>query len=145
MKFEKIVKFKMPFDKRDTDPKKNYGIGALIIWFILKKGQSAVQVMISTNSYLNSVIKEYEKDGRDLFSEGKTYDCWDVGYHTTKQQYSGQTKSDCDLLKGGKCYYDGSSLRGSVDKVAENFIEHGEKWVWDYLEEDWNRMFGGDK
>ena len=62
MKFEKIVRFGMPFDKRHKDPKKNCGICALRIWFILKKGEKAVQVMLSTSLYLAATMKEYIKD-----------------------------------------------------------------------------------
>ncbi|MCK5017257.1 MAG: hypothetical protein KAS32_09300 [Candidatus Peribacteraceae bacterium] len=121
MKFEKIVKFGMPFDKRHINPKKNYGIGAFRIWFILKKGEKAVQVMLSTNLYLASTMKEYIKDGRHTIIDDNTFDCWDVGYHSNKPMYEGQDRIDCDLLKKGVCYYDGSSLRGRDDKVAENF------------------------
>ena len=145
MKFERIVKFRLPFDKRHPEPSKNYGISALQIWFVLKKGQKAVQVMISTNSYLNSVIKEYQDMNMDLFTNENTYDCWDVGYHSNIKMYKNQKKHDCDILSGGKCYYDGSSLRGKTDKVAENFLEHGEEWVWKYLEEEWKIVFGGEE
>jgi hypothetical protein len=79
MKFEKIIKTRPPYDKRCDDPSKNYGIGALMLWFILKEGE---------------------------------------------------------------CYYDGSSLRGRDDNIAENYIKHGDNWIWEYLEKEWNRRFG---
>ena len=145
MKFERIVKFNMPFDKRDEDPSKNYGISSLQIWFILKKGEKAVQVLISTNSYLASVQKEYKHkfpDFMERFGDYEGYSCYDVGYHSNKPIYKGQTKMECNILKSAKCYYDGSSLRGKDDRVAENFIKHGEEWVWKYLEDEWNIRFG---
>ena len=141
--FEKIVKFNMPFDKRSKDPKKNYGIGSFRIRFILKKGEKAVQVVISTQLYPAHIIREHIQDCRDLsMLYDKTFDCWEVGYHSNKPMYSGQSKPDCDILKKGSCYYGGSCLRGRDDKVAENFEEHGVDWVWKYLEKYWYETFG---
>lgn len=34
--FEKIVHFSKPYDKRNPDPAKNYGIGGSNCWMILK-------------------------------------------------------------------------------------------------------------
>lgn len=145
MKFEKIVKFSPPFDKRHKNPSKNYGIGALKIWFILKKGEKAVQVLLATNSYPASVIREYQTKHPDMMLREGDYEgwtCYDVGYHSNTPTYKEQTSGSCDLLKKGECYYDGSSLRGKDNKIAENFFLHGEDWVWNYLEKYWNSMFG---
>jgi len=35
-KFERIVRTRPPFDKRNPNPNKNYGIHGVDIWFILK-------------------------------------------------------------------------------------------------------------
>jgi len=147
MKFEKIIKTSAPYDKRNIEPSKNYGIGSLRIWFILKKGEKAVQVLLSTNCYLISTIKEYKRLHPDFltgkYSEGdyEGWTCYDVGYHINTPYFKGQKSTDCDILKKGRCYYDGSSLRGKEDKVAENYINHGDDWVWSYLEKIWNQMF----
>ena len=58
-KFERMTKFLMPFDKRHENPTKDFGISSMRIRFILKKKQQAVQIVISTNCYLQSVVKEY--------------------------------------------------------------------------------------
>jgi hypothetical protein len=146
MKFEKIINIKPPYDKRSSEPGKNYGIGSMQIWFILKKGEKAVQVSISTNSYLQSTIKEYRTTHPtsmvDDFGDYEGYNCWDVGYHSNTPMYKGQTDMDCGLLKNKKCYYDGSGLRGKDDRVAENFLKYGTDWVWKYLEDEWNIVFG---
>ena len=52
-------------------------------------------------------------------------------------------KTDCDMFKGG-CYYDGSALRGSNDKVGEMFLEKGESAIWEYLEKYYKEVFGND-
>jgi len=68
-KFERIVQFGMPFDKRSEDPNKNYGIGAMRIFFILKGRKGAVQIVISTKFYLPSTVDEYIKKGKNLFTD----------------------------------------------------------------------------
>ena len=110
------------------------------IWFKLKKGENFVYVLISTNCYLNSVIDEYNRDGRNLFFEEKTFDCWEVGYGSNKQQYEGQENRSS--VKGKKFYCDASFLRGTDDEVGKNFLEHGEEWIWTYLEQYFKNIFG---
>jgi hypothetical protein len=143
--FEKIIKTKPPFDKRNKKPKGDYGIGSLRFFFILKKGEKAVQVMISTNSYLSSVMKDYSKDGCLFEGDYEGYNCFDVGYHSDVPIFGAQNKSECNILEKGYCYYDGSSLRGINDKVAENYLKNGDEWVWNYLEGIWNEYFGDKK
>jgi len=149
MKFERIVNFSQPFDKRSNDPNKNYGIGSLRIRFILKGKKGAVQILLGANMYLSATINEYNKKGINLFTNYKgddkpVYDCWDVGYHSKKPMYEGQEKMDCDIFKNG-CYYDGSSLRGRDDKVAEMFLEKGEDAIWEYLEKYYYGIFPKSK
>ena len=148
--FEKIVKFSMPYDKRSEIPKKNYGIGAMRIWFILKGKEGAVQVLIGTEFYLPKTVHEYLNSNnsywKDLMvdsdgGEKKPFTCWDVGFHSKKRPDYMETsdKQDCNIL--GKCYYDGSSLRGETDKVAEIFLKEGEEGVWKYLEKYYEEVF----
>jgi len=140
-KFKKLVRFKPPLDKRYPDPEKNYGIRFLTIWFILIGKKGAVQVMLITSCYLNSVIKEYARKGKDLFYNEKTIDCYDVGYHSFKPMFKGQKSMKCDVLEGEKCFYDGSSLKGKRDKVGQMFLEKGEKVIWEYLEKYYKDIF----
>ena len=146
-KFERIVKFGMPFDKRTSNPNTNYGIGSMGIWFILKGKKGAVQVFIATNHYLSETILEYQKDNKNLhyskvFNKPEpTFRCWDVGFHSKKKpKYMEKSQQQkCNII--GKCYYDGSSLRGDKDKVAEKFLEGGEETIWKYLEKYYNKEF----
>ena len=141
MKFERIVKFGMPFDKRSDIPRKNYGISAMRIIFILKGRHGAVQVIMSTSLYTKNVALEHFNKNSDYISKQSTFDCWDVGFHSKKKP-SYMNKSDqqrCNIL--GKCYYDGSSLRGRDDKVAEMFLEKGEEAIWKYLEKYYYEVF----
>ncbi len=149
-KFERIVKFRMPFDKRSTIPGKNYGIGGMQICFILKGRKGAVQVLMGTHFFLPATINEYNEsksksnilktyDGKDQ----EPFDCWDVGYHSIKRPYY-LKKSDkriCDINDCGYCYYDGSSLRGRDDKIVQLFMEKREDGIWDYLEKYYKETF----
>ena len=148
MKFEKIVRTRPPFDKRSDNPSKNYGVGALQIWFILKGKSGAVQIMLGTKLYLAKQMKEWKNQGEKFpyyNDEDECMDCWDVGFHSKKRPEYMDTnqKKDCDIL--GECYYDGSSLRGKTDMVVENYIKHGEKWIWTYLEDYYYNQFPQDK
>lgn len=139
--FEKIVRVSGAFDKRDTDPKKNYGISACRIWFILKGPLGAVQFVIGTNWHLPDVQRENREWQHD-------FDCkydkihpegWDVGYHAHRPMYGDQPEMDCDLFEGGRCYYDGSSLR--ADDWVPKFIEGGTDWLWPELEKEYEERF----
>ena len=65
-----------------------------------------------------------------------------MGFHAKrKPSYKELTdKQNCDIL--GKCYYDGSCLRGDDDGVVDIFINHGEEGIWKYLEKYYNEVFG---
>lgn len=143
-KFERIIQTSPPFDKRSDVSGKNYGVGALQLRFVLKGREGAVQILFGTKLYLAKQMKEWKnKEKNFLFynDDDESIDCWDVGFHSKKKPDYMQIcdKRDCDIL--GKCYYDGSSLRGRDDKVVENYIEHGDEWIWKYLEDYYKSVF----
>jgi hypothetical protein len=142
MSFERITKVRLPFDKRHSDPRKNYGIHGLDVWFILKGKKGATQFMVNVGVYLPHL-----RTGRErLFGEGEI-NGYDVGYHALEPQYEGQEAMDhCDVFEGRKCYYDGSSLRAD-DWAKEIFSirgENPEKRLWEKLEEEYKEMFGDE-
>lgn len=57
-KFDRIKQFGEPWDKRDPDPAKNYGIHGVDIRFVLKGAKGAVQLVIYTNKQLPAVQEE---------------------------------------------------------------------------------------
>lgn len=138
-KLRKIIQIKPPYDKRHKDPKKNYGIGSLSFWMILKGKAGAVQVMFSTALYPIEVMQE--KSFKTDFLCKKTIDVWDVGYHARTPQFESQTSMDCTLLKEKKCYYDGSSIRGNNLGLGELFLEKGEDAIWEFLLEEYKNRF----
>ncbi len=134
-KLERIVKFSKAFDKRDTDPKKNYGIGGVKCWMILKGEKGATQFMFNTSIYLPHVMDELRDKPRSFEPEG-----WDVGYHSYKPIYEDHMPTNnCKVLDGKDCYYDGSSLRGS--EWFKEFVSEGDEHIWKKLEEEYNYRF----
>ena len=149
-KWERIVEFSPAYDKRHPNSRKNYGIGAVLIKFILKKDNKAVQFMLGTDWYLPETIKEYREKGvknwrRTVRLRGEN-DCgisgWDIGYHSPKPMFKGQTSTKCAYIKG-KCYYDGSGLYAQENQ--EILIRKGSEGIWKFLEKHWKETFKKNK
>jgi len=134
-----IVKMKMPFDKRSSDPKKDYGIHSMDIFFITGKDDNYVQFFLNIPWYLDHVAHNLlTRDRLDLSFLGQGYD---VGYHAKHPQYDGQSPMDCDLISTGKCYYDGSSLQAEKwyqDVLQFNNLDE----IWPKLQAEWISRFG---
>jgi hypothetical protein len=64
---------------------------------------------------------------------------WDVGYHCVFDPGYATEMESCDLLPGGRCWYDGTSL-GAKDLQAKMSRE-GETVVWDELREWYDDVF----
>jgi len=145
MKFEQDVRFASAYDKRSSDPKKNYGIGAMLITFFLTGPKGAVQFVISTPWYTpdcrTDSFQMYSKYPFDPNKHLMAPQGWDLGYHSHKPMYEDHTpmSGGCDVL-GGKCYYDGSSL--NADEWIDDFVSGGTEWLWPKMEEFYYEVFG---
>ncbi len=120
------------FDKRDSDPNKNYGIRGMSLRFLVGNELGVVQLLIYTNWQLRHVQEELDRTRSDHVL------CHpmpaDLGYHSPIPQYDGQTRRDsCEYLEGRPCYYDGSGL--NAEPVYWTFVEKGEEAMWKALEE----------
>lgn len=63
----------------------------------------------------------------------------DVGYHSTKQRYEGQTPMDCHVVEG-QCFYDGSGLH--AEHVMREVLDaKGEDALWAYLDDYFAETF----
>lgn len=146
--FERIVEFTPAFDKRSTNPKKDYGIGSMQIRFVLKGKYGAVQFLCGTNIYLPETIEEYKTKGvngrrvnlLDDVNDGSGLRGWDLGYHSPRPTYEGQTIMDENCkYTGGKCYYDGSGL--NAIPFVDVLIREGSEGIWKKLEEYYYQVF----
>ena len=147
-KLEKVIEFTPAYDKRHTNPKKNYGIGAVMIVFVLKGKKGAVSATFGTDWFMESTIKEYREKGNtnlpppivlrgkeDLGVRG-----WDIGVHNPVKQYDSQKERDCPWTKTGKCHYDLSGMR--AEPYGKALIEKGSDEIWKMLEKEYKIQLG---
>lgn len=139
--FERRVVFRPAFDKRSSDPSKNYGIHGVDLAFYLIGPKGAMQFVLYTNWQLPHVQAEFDAKpphGQFPYMFHSPLPS-DVGYHSYKPMYEGQTPmKDCHLL-GCDCYYDGSSLQ--AEDVFKILTEKGDEGVWAELERRYHSMF----
>lgn len=125
----RIVEIDPSFDKRNS----GHGIGSAMLRMILKGEEGAVQFVMMTGWYLESINLGLGSM-RDPMG-------FDLGYHSPKPMYEDQkiVRDDCPYLDGKPCYYDGSSLR--AEEVTKTLIEEGHEAVWNRLEKEYDRRF----
>ena len=133
---EKIIEFHPAYDKRHSDPKKNYGIHGVDIRFLYgDKEVGYVQFLLYTNWMLPSCRKRW-----DEYTQAMTLlpIPADLGYHSRVPQYESQTPMNkCNLID--PCYYDGSSL--NAEPIFEVLVAEGHEGVWRELEKYYNQTF----
>lgn len=89
---ERIIKFAKAFNRRDPDPKKNYGIDGVTMYMGLKGDLGTVVLVIHTNWHTKKVADEFmDKDG-DAVSLYRIFMpmAGDIGYHSPKKMFEGQ-------------------------------------------------------
>lgn len=138
MKLERIIRFLPAYDKRDPDPKKNYGIHGVTMTWYLKGPLGCIQFQVYTNWNLPHVTKELGTKHDGLFLKPLPSD---FGYHSPKPMYEDQKLIDrkCEFVEGGKCYYDGSSLYAQT--IFALLVKEGGEAVWEKMEEEYNERF----
>lgn len=134
---KRLIEWEPAYDRRHTDPAKNYGIGSMSIRFVLIGEHGAVQFLLFTGWHLEHVRKEHCDS--PYFGEPMAAD---LGYHSYEPQYEGQSAitDSCPYLNGAPCYYDGSGL--AAERVFETFLSGGEEALWKELEEYYHDTFG---
>lgn len=141
MSFEKIIEWTPAFDKRNSNPNKDYGIHGMNLRFLLKGEKGMTQFVIYTNWQLPHVTKEFEKEISS--SQFPHLMCnplpADFGYHAKEPQYEGQDLMECCYSESGKCYYDGSSLYAQT--VFDRFVTEGDSAIWEELEKAYHERF----
>jgi hypothetical protein len=138
---EKIIQFVPAYDKRNADPKKDYGIHGVVLRMVLKGELGATQFVLYTNWQLPNVTKEM----RSGMAPNKyfLYEPLpaDLGYHSPKPMYESQKPMEnCEYLEGKSCYYDGSGL--NAESVYKILLEKGDEGVWKELEDYYIQTFG---
>lgn len=142
MKIQRI-EFTPAFDKRNSDPSKNYGIHGVEMRWLYGDKKGVVQFLIYTNWQLPHVEFEMEKNRTPFYVFRPM--AANLGCHSPVPQYEGQeslTKS-CSYLDGRPCYYDGS-IR-NAEEVFDLLLKEGGDAVWKRLHEEYDAYFGETK
>lgn len=134
------IRFIPAYDKRHTDPSKNYGVGALQVCFYLTGDEGCVQFTFSTGMYPRHVEAEWVGQPRRRYPDWMAYD---IGYHSPEPMYDGQEPitNSCERLDGKPCYYDGSSL--NADRYLDALMTEGDEKVWEMIEDYYRSVFHG--
>ncbi len=139
---ERIFKMNPAFDKRNPDPKKNYGIHGVELLMVLKGKLGAVQFLLYTNWQLPHVSEgqrnKLKPDNYFLFEPLPA----DLGYHSPKPMYDDHNlaSKECEYLDEGPCYYDGSGL--NAQEIYNTLLHEGSDGVWVKLENYYKDTFG---
>ena len=139
--FRYLIEWSPAFDKRDPDPKKNYGIHGMELCFVLIGPKGATQFVIFTNWMLPQVRAPWDEMIKAHLLQPIPAD---VGYYAYVAQYDGQTPlfPECEYLGGKPCYYDGSGLQ--AEGLFDEFVAKGEEVVWSTLRERYDRLAGSE-
>jgi len=140
---KKTITFSPAFDKRNSNPSKNYGIHGVEIRFVLKAELGAVQFVLATNWQLPHVQKEFDAKQPDsrfpyMFHSPMPHD---IGYHSYKPMYEGQEQisDSCEYLDGKPCYYGGSAL--NAERYFDILKAEGDEGLWKALEQYYKDVF----
>jgi len=134
LSFERRVEFGPAWDKRHSDPDKNYGVHGVDLRFYLVGERGAIQFVVYTGWMLPAVQEEF--DARPIYP-GSPYLNHkpmpaDLGCHSKKPMYEGhEPMSSCHLFDE-PCYYDGSGCL--AEGVFEVLLNEGSEGVWRELE-----------
>lgn len=136
--FERRVDLHAAYDKRNPDPRKNYGIHGVDMRMYLIGQEGVVQFVLYTNWHLPHVEAEFDaRPERDRWLDRPMPA--DLGYHSKTPMYEGhEPMEDCDLL-GCRCYYDGSGL--NAERIYGVLLKEGSDGVWRELESYYRDVF----
>jgi hypothetical protein len=135
------VVFTPAFDKRNKDPKKNYGVHGVDLRMCLHGEAGTVQFVVFTNWHLPHVRDELNARFTPDRAWLKDPIAADLGYHSKRPLYDGQEPmgGECSVI-GCACYYDGSGL--NAEPVLDLLIHEGSDAVWKRLEAYYADVFG---
>jgi len=153
-KLERITFFSPAYDKRSSDPKKDYGIGPVKCFMLVKGSKGVTHFIFSTGMLLDSTMEEYIATGRATYEKhewGHYYlnkpMAYDVGYHSLEPLYDYHKENgprpNCEWLDGRPCYGDGSALR--ADEWFKILLAEGSDKIWEMLEEEYYETFNQEK
>ena len=152
MTFKREVKFQQGYNCIDFPckfnkkcvPNNSHGLHGMEILFLVIGELGAVQFKLSTG--WTPFYAKKDKIGYINIPKNKCADLYpmpsDLGYHSYKPHYEGQTSmGKCSVLGGQDCYYDGSSL--NCNDAYYTLVNAGEEALWLFLEQYYKCVFEG--
>jgi len=126
------VRFEPGFDRRTDDPRTNQGIHGMQIRFLLVGDKGAAQFLLFTSWLPEATAQEYEADHSRAPYQWLAHPA-DIGYHARVPKYPDDhpISEACPVI-GGRCYYEGSSLRAWP--VYWAMTREGDAAVWRALQ-----------
>jgi hypothetical protein len=144
---ERILQIDAAWDRRSTDPQKNFGIHGVEMRWILRGPKGATQFLLYTNWQLPEIEPLTIGAGAGSLARPRLAPIpADLGYHSYEPTYEGQTRfGPCDVLTDAPegCYYDGSGL--NADRAFEALLRGGEDGVWEELWSYYQSLFGATR
>lgn len=139
--FTRVIEFTPAYDRRNSDPKRNYGVHGVDLRFLLKGSNGAIQFLLFTGWHLPHVREEHKQRDASAYRLGFPIAA-DLGYHSFVPRYAGQEPmtEDCPVLDGKRCYCDGSGLQ--AEPVFDILVEQGEEKMWEKLQEEYEFRLG---
>jgi hypothetical protein len=135
---ERIIRFYPAYDKRNPEPRQNYGICGVKVYFALKGRHGAVTFELLTDWYPKDV-QQHEKPKRidDVQPLGAC-----IAVHAPSPQFDGQEPSsgECEFMDGKPCYCDVSYLAANI--IRDLLLAEGSDGVWAELERWYTERFG---
>ena len=132
------IEFSPAYDHRE----KGGGIHGVDMYWYVTGPLGAIQFVVYTNWQLPHVQADMDAKQPDsrfpyMFHEPMPAD---LGYHSYKPMYEGQTlcQEDCHLLHA-PCYYDGSTL--NAERIMDVLRREGSDGVWRELEAYYHETF----
>lgn len=129
--FTREISWVPAFDKRDTDPAKNYGINSLEMYWSLAGPNGAIELLVMTSWHLAHVQKENDErrpNARFPYLMHKPLAAY-IGFHSCAPHFEGHEPTlNCKLFDGKPCYFDRSFT--SAEPLLAKLITDGEEAVW---------------
>lgn len=137
--WERRVEATAAFDKRHSDPSKNYGIHGVEFRFSLIGETVAVSFGVSTGWHLPSVVgvesesmHDYRRALHEFDHPGLHPMPMSLNFHVAEPlDYMDEEPRPCDLLPGGQCW--GDVTFTGADRPFLALIEGGLDGMWEQL------------
>lgn len=120
----------------------SHGVHGLNIRFLSKGEAGAVQFVLYTG-WLPQYARADNIGYRRLREQAHAPMPSDLGYHSKKPHYDGQTAivDACEFCDGQPCYYDGSGLNANDAMYA--LVNGGGEALWQFLDAYYGMVFEG--